>query len=70
MGGLSFSASNFTVDSTSTTCNIGVSVARGGHCHIAVHFAPGVKGQLASTLTVTDSSSNSPHLIMLYGRGM
>jgi hypothetical protein len=70
IGSLNFSVGNFTIDSASTTCTIGAKVARGAHCHVGVRFAPGVQGLLGSTLIVTDSASNSPHLIQLYGQGM
>jgi hypothetical protein len=70
IGTVSFSEGNFIVDSASTTCTSGASVARGAHCRIGVRFAPGVQGLLGSTLIVTDSASNSPQLVMLYGRGM
>jgi hypothetical protein len=70
IGSLSFSQANFVVDSAYTTCTLGATVARGKHCHIGVRFAPGVQGLLGSTLIITDSASNSPHLVALHGRGM
>jgi hypothetical protein len=61
--------SDFLVDSPSTTCTSGVSVARGRHCRIGVRFAPTVRGQVSTTLLVTDSAINSPHLVQIYGTG-
>jgi len=70
VGGLELreqTGSNFLVDSPSTTCTPGVSLARGKHCRIGIRFAPAVSGQLSTTLLVTDSAINSPHLVQIYG---
>ena len=37
---------------------------------IGVKFAPTLTGLQSGTLTVTDSSSNGPHLVQLQGTGM
>jgi hypothetical protein len=70
IGSTSIIGSNFVIDSASTTCVSGASIARGTHCRVGVRFAPGVQGLLAATLMITDSSSNGPHLVALHGRGM
>jgi hypothetical protein len=62
--------SNFVVDSSTTTCSGGVSLARGNRCRIGLRFAPAVLGPLSATVSITDNSSNSPHLVKVYGTGM
>jgi subtilase family serine protease len=70
IGSISMTSGNFVVDSATTTCVSGASIARGAHCRVGVRFAPSVQGLLAGSLIVTDSSSNGPHVVALHGRGM
>jgi hypothetical protein len=60
-------SNNFAIDSTSTTCNNRMSLARGKHCLIRLRFALGVTRHLSVTLMVIESASNSPHLMPIYG---
>jgi hypothetical protein len=70
IGSLSLPSGQFMIDPTRTTCIGGLNVARGERCHIGVKFAPTLTGLQSGTLTVTDSSSNGPHLVQLQGTGM
>lgn len=61
--------SNYLVDSGTTTCTGGASLSPGKHCRVGLRFAPTVTGHLSATLTVADTSMNSPHLVALHGTG-
>jgi uncharacterized protein YjdB len=50
------------------TC--GTSLAAGGNCSVNVVFTPTVLGADDSTLTITDSASNSPQTLSLTGNGV
>ena len=52
---------------SSKTC--GSSLAAGASCSISVAFKPTANGSRAGTLTVSDSSSNSPQTVALSGTG-
>jgi hypothetical protein len=69
IGALSLSEGNFIIDGPGTTCTNGAILAPGARCRIGVRFAPTTPGLMASTLIVNDSAGNSPHLIMLHGKG-
>ncbi|MGH9432920.1 MAG: choice-of-anchor D domain-containing protein, partial [Terriglobia bacterium] len=49
---------------------IGSPVNPGSNCTINVTFTPPVQGSASATLTVTDTSSNSPEVIQLSGTGV
>ena len=70
IGSLSLIGSNYIIDSGTTTCTGGAGLSPGKHCRIGLRFAPGVTGRLSATLSVSDTSSNSPHLVALHGMGM
>jgi hypothetical protein len=54
----------------SQTNNCGSSVAPNQQCTVTVTFSPTAKQYYSSTLTITDSAANSPHLIALSGTGV
>jgi len=70
IGSLGLIGGNYIIDSGTTTCTGGASLSPGKHCRIGLRFAPGVAGHLSATLTVSDTSTNSPHLVALHGMGM
>jgi len=70
IGSLSLVGSNYLIDAGITTCTGGVSLSPGHHCRVGLRFAPGVTGHLSATLTVSDTSTNGPHLVALHGTGM
>jgi hypothetical protein len=70
IGSLSLLGSNYLIDAGTTTCTDGASMSPGHHCRVGLRFAPGVTGHLSATLTVTDTSTNGPHLVALHGTGM
>ncbi|HXM63384.1 MAG TPA: SBBP repeat-containing protein [Terriglobales bacterium] len=49
--------------------NCGTVPASGGSCAIAVTFTPTAMGTRNGTLTITDSSAGSPHVVVLTGQG-
>jgi dienelactone hydrolase len=71
-GSTALSISSITVASTSfsqkNTC--GSSVAAGVSCIITVTFAPKTFGTFSATLSITDSSSDSPQKVSLSGTGL
>ena len=69
IGNLGLIGGNYIIDLGTTTCTGGASVSPGKHCRIGLRFAPGVPGHLSATLTVSDTSTNSPHLVALRGIG-
>ena len=54
--------------SQTNTC--GTSLAAGANCSISVTFTPTILGTDGSTLTITDSASNSPQTVSLTGNGV
>jgi hypothetical protein len=54
----------------SQTNNCGTALAASATCQINVTFAPTIVGTLDGTLTITDSSSNSPQMVLLTGSGV
>jgi hypothetical protein len=68
IGTLSLTGGDYLIDSGTTTC-AGASLPPGKRCRIGLRFTPSVKGHLLSTLTVSDTSTNGPHLVMLRGMG-
>jgi Domain of unknown function (DUF4091)/Family of unknown function (DUF6067) len=57
-------------DFTVTSNNCGNSLAVGATCLISITFAPQAKGSRTGSLTVTDNTPTSPHLIALIGAGV
>jgi dienelactone hydrolase len=51
------------------TNDCGVSVGPGTSCTITVTFSPGATGSFSGTLTISDSSLDSPQLVHLSGTG-
>jgi hypothetical protein len=51
------------------TNNCGPSLPAGGHCTIAVTFAPTTTGSRSASLTFTDSATNSPQTATFTGTG-
>lgn len=70
IGSLSLIGGNFVIDLGTTTCTGGAGLPPGKHCRVGLRFAPGLAGHLSATLSVSDTSSNSPHLVALHGMGM
>jgi len=60
-------AANFAL-AQSSPC--GSSVASSSTCTIGVQFAPHGSGSLSASLTITDSSSDSPQQVPLHGQGV
>ena len=54
--------------SQTNTC--GTSLAAGANCSITVVFTPTILGSDDSSLTITDSASNSPQTVSLTGKGL
>jgi Bacterial Ig-like domain (group 2)/IPT/TIG domain/Abnormal spindle-like microcephaly-assoc'd, ASPM-SPD-2-Hydin/Galactose oxidase, central domain len=54
--------------SQTNTC--GTSLAAGANCSISVVFTPTILGSDDSSLTITDSASNSPQTVSLTGKGV
>jgi hypothetical protein len=52
------------------TNNCGATLASASNCAISVTFSPAGVGARTGTLTVTDNSSASPHLVALSGTGV
>ena len=53
----------------SETNDCGSSVAAGASCTITVKFTPGGSGSFSGTLTINDSSTDSPQVVPLSGKG-
>jgi hypothetical protein len=70
IGGVSVIGSNFVINTATTTCTSGATFAKGKSCHVAIRFAPGVTGRLSANVMVSDNTTNSPHLMLVYGTGM
>ena len=70
IGTLGLAHGNYVIDPGTTSCIDGASLLPGHHCRVGLRFAPGVTGHLSATLTVSDTSTNSPHLVALHGTGM
>ncbi len=54
----------------SETNGCGASVAAGASCTVTVTFSPASTGHFAGTLTITDSSADSPQVVALGGTGV
>jgi hypothetical protein len=59
---------DFAILSSSNTC--GVTLAVSSACTLSIVFTPTVGGPRSGTLTVTDSSPKSPHVLQLTGAGV
>src|SRR5262249_45948481 len=55
---------------TGNSCPVSpASFASGGSCNIGVSFTPTAAGPRVATITVTDNTPESPHVVMLTGTG-
>ena len=54
----------------STNCSLNANYPPGNACNIYVDFKPSAAGTRTGTLTITDNTSGSPHLISLSGNGL
>ena len=57
--GLALSNTNFSLDSSKTTCSTSAPVAVGGSCTVGLMFTPNGNGALTGTLTLTDNELNA-----------
>jgi len=66
-----FNVSGITANGSFTQANdCGQTLTPGQTCNISVTFSPGSAGQLSGSITVTDSTRNSPQSIPLSGIGV
>jgi Abnormal spindle-like microcephaly-assoc'd, ASPM-SPD-2-Hydin len=52
-----------------STSTCGTGVAAGAHCTISVTFSPESRGSKSGTVTILDSASSKPQIIVLSGTG-
>jgi len=52
-----------------STNNTTTSLVPGADCNIRVQFRPKSKGSMSATLTITDNTATSPHVVTLNGTG-
>jgi len=63
------SGSPFEIVSGASTCTATMTLPVGGHCQIAVTFAPTAAGKQTGTIAITDNAANSPQVATLEGVG-
>ena len=54
----------------SNSCTNATTVQPGGACSLYVNFTPTTNGIRTGTLTITDTSANSPHMVTVSGTGI
>lgn len=67
--GVATNSDQFLLQSADSTCPTVGTLPAGLSCKIVVKFVPSDKGRQTATLTVTDSATNSPQTVNLYGDG-
>jgi uncharacterized protein (TIGR03118 family) len=64
-------AAEFAINSTSSTCTNGATVAPTGSCTVVVAFTPAAVGTRGpATLTIADNAANSPQTVTVSGTGV
>lgn len=51
-------------------CVLGVQMAGGTSCAVNINFTPNALGPISGTMTITDNSPTSPHVVSLNGTGI
>jgi hypothetical protein len=72
ISGLAFTgnhASDFAIDVVDTECAVGIKLAAGQTCAVAIQFQPSAAGERAAHLEVASNDANSPQQYALYGIG-
>jgi Beta-propeller repeat len=64
------SAGDFAIDSSASTCALGLSLTLGSTCTVAVTFRPTAVGVRSGLLTIADNAANGPQRIKLKGIGV